>query len=84
MLREPQPPEALLDWKRLTGLLAAEPPLWPPGRRHGEHAAFFGHLVGEVVRRVDGRTLGRFLADEVATTARFSTPRPWTSCFVRR
>jgi CubicO group peptidase (beta-lactamase class C family) len=66
VLREPQPPEALLDWERLVGLLAAEPPLWEPGTRHGEHAAFFGHLVGEVVRRVDGRTLGRFLADELA------------------
>jgi CubicO group peptidase (beta-lactamase class C family) len=66
VLREPQPPEALLDWERLVALLAAEPPLWEPGTRHGEHAAFFGHLVGEVVRRVDGRTLGRFLADELA------------------
>jgi CubicO group peptidase (beta-lactamase class C family) len=66
LLREPQPPEALQDWDRLTGLLAAEPPLWEPGTRHGEHAAFFGHLVGEVVRRVDGRSLGRFLAEELA------------------
>jgi CubicO group peptidase (beta-lactamase class C family) len=73
VLGEPQPPEVLLDWKRLTDLLAAEPPLWPPGTRHGEHAAFFGHLVGEVVRRVDGRTIGRFLADEVA--------RPWVLDF---
>lgn len=66
VLREPQPAAALLDWERLTALLAAEPPLWEPGTRHGECAGFYGHLVGEVVRRVDGRSLGRFFAEEVA------------------
>jgi len=65
VLGEPQPPAALLDWERLTGLLAAEPPLWEPGTRHAECAGFYGHLVGEVVRRVDGRSLGRFLAEEI-------------------
>ena len=65
-LREPQPPEALLDWDRLTGLLAAAPPLWEPGTKHGEEAGFYGHLVGEVVRRVDGRSVGRFFAEEIA------------------
>ena len=66
VLEEPQPAETLLDWDRLIALLAEEPPLWEPGTRHGECAGFYGHLVGEVVRRVDGRTLGRFLADEIA------------------
>ena len=66
VLREPQPREVLLDWDRLTAVLAAEPPRWEPGTRHGEHAAFYGHLVGELVRRVDGRSPGRFLAEEVA------------------
>lgn len=65
-LREPAPAATLVDWEQLTSLLAAEPPLWEPGTRHGEHALFFGHLVGELVRRVDGRRLGRFLADELA------------------
>jgi len=65
-LREPQPPEALLDWDRLTGLLAAAAPLWEPGTKHGEEAGFYGHLVGEVVRRVDGRSVGRFFAEEIA------------------
>jgi CubicO group peptidase (beta-lactamase class C family) len=69
LLREPQPLEVLFDWERLTALLAQEAPLWKPGTRHGEHAAFVGHLVGEVVRRIDGRSLGRFLAEEIA--------RPW-------
>jgi CubicO group peptidase (beta-lactamase class C family) len=66
LLRERQPADALLDWARMTELIAAEPPLWEPGTRHGEQALLFGHLVGEVVRRVDGRPLGRFLADELA------------------
>lgn len=66
VLAERLPPEALLDWERLTAALAAEPPLWEPGTRHGECAGFYGHLVGEVVRRVDGRSVGRFFAEEIA------------------
>jgi CubicO group peptidase (beta-lactamase class C family) len=66
VLREPRPTELLFDWEGLTAALAAEEPLWEPGTRHGEHAAFYGHLVGEVVRRVDGRSLGQFLAEELA------------------
>ena len=65
-LSETQPPEALLDWDRVTRLLAAAPPLWEPGTGHGEEAGFYGHLVGEVVRRVDGRSVGRFFAEEIA------------------
>ncbi|MFN8188438.1 MAG: serine hydrolase domain-containing protein, partial [Gaiellales bacterium] len=61
------PPEVLLDWEAATTLLAASPPRWPPGSTHGEHAAFYGHLVGELVRRVDGRTLGAFLREEIAS-----------------
>lgn len=64
-LRELQPREAIFDWDRICRLLAAEAPWWEPGTRHGEHAIFFGHLVGEVVRRVDGRSLGEFLREEV-------------------
>lgn len=66
VLREPRPTELLFDWDGLTAALAGEEPLWEPGTRHGEHAAFYGHLVGEVVRRVDGRSLGQFLAEELA------------------
>lgn len=66
VLGEPQPAAALLHWDRLIELLAAESPLWEPGTRHGECAGFYGHLVGEVVRRVDGRSLGRFFGKEIA------------------
>lgn len=65
-IRQPLPREAIFDWDRIVACLAAEEPWWPPGRRHGEHALFFGHLVGEVVRRVTRQSLGRYLRDEVA------------------
>jgi CubicO group peptidase (beta-lactamase class C family) len=65
VLDRPAPTEAFYDWDRLCGLLAAQEPSWPPGTAHGESALFYGHLVGELVRRVDGRGLGRFLREEV-------------------
>ncbi|MDQ6726414.1 MAG: beta-lactamase family protein, partial [Actinomycetota bacterium] len=46
--------------------LAAQAPHWEPGSTHGYHPLTFGWLVGEVVRRATGRTVGRMLADEVA------------------
>ena len=46
--------------------LAAQKPFWDPGTDHGYHALTFGWLVGEVVRRLTGRTIGRWFADEVA------------------
>ena len=45
--------------------LAAQTPAWEPGTAHGYHALTYGWLVGEVVRRVSGRSVGHFLADEV-------------------
>lgn len=56
----------LYDWPRSTALLAAQPPWWEPGTASGYHALDFGHLIGEVVRRITGKKLGRFFADEVA------------------
>jgi CubicO group peptidase (beta-lactamase class C family) len=46
--------------------LAEQEPWWTPGEKHGYHALTFGHLVGEVVRRVSGRSLGTFFREEVA------------------
>jgi len=50
----------------MTEALAAEKPWWQPGTKHGYHALTFGYLVGEVVRRIDGRTLGAYFRDELA------------------
>lgn len=59
------PIEAFYDWDYLCLLLAAQQPSWEPGTAHGESALFYGHLVGELIRRVDGRRIGRFLHEEV-------------------
>lgn len=65
-VRQPLPPGAFYDWELMTAALAAETPFWAPGTRHGYHGLTFGFLVGEVVRRVTGRSLGRFFREEVA------------------
>ena len=56
----------LYDWQRVCDNLAAQRPWWEPGTAFGYHALTQGYLQGELVRRVDGRTLGRFFAEEVA------------------
>jgi CubicO group peptidase (beta-lactamase class C family) len=58
--------EQALDWDTITSRLAAESPDWPIGTGHGYHALTYGWLAGELVRRVDGRSLGTFVADEIA------------------
>jgi CubicO group peptidase (beta-lactamase class C family) len=64
-LDEQLPTHAFFDWDRICTALAAQQPQWRPGEQLGESALFFGHLVGEVVRRVGGRSVGRFLREEV-------------------
>ncbi len=64
--REPIPDDGYCDWDLIAGRLADEEPLWEPGARHGYHALTFGHLVGEIVRRVSGRSIGTFFREEVA------------------
>jgi len=56
----------LYDWDKVTGLLAEQATWWEPGSKSGYHGISQGNLVGEVVRRVDGRSVGRFFADEIA------------------
>jgi CubicO group peptidase (beta-lactamase class C family) len=68
-LDEPVPAAVFYDWDRMCALLAAQEPAWEPGTAHGESALFYGHLVGELVRRVDGRSPGRFLREEVCGPA---------------
>lgn len=58
--------EDIYDWERSTAMLAAQAPWWEPGTASGYHALTQGHLVGEVIRRITGRSLGSFFADEVA------------------
>jgi CubicO group peptidase (beta-lactamase class C family) len=63
---EPISVEECHDTDLVAARLAAQAPAWEPGTAHGYHALTYGWLVGEVVRRVSGRTIGRFLADEIA------------------
>ena len=63
---EPMSEEDLYDWDKATSLLARQAPWWEPGTASGYHALTQGYLVGEVVRRVTGQSLGTFFAKEVA------------------
>ena len=54
------------DWEKMTSLLAAQAPWWKPGTQSGYHAITQGYLIGEVVRRVTGSTLGTFFREEIA------------------
>ncbi|MFD5618694.1 serine hydrolase domain-containing protein [Streptomyces yangpuensis] len=65
-LAGPTAVEELYDWDGVTSGLAAQTTEWEPGTAAGYHALTFGFLVGEIVRRVTGRSLGEFFADEVA------------------
>lgn len=55
-----------LAWKPVIAALEAQAPYWEPGTAHGYHALTYGWLVGEVIRRIDGRSLGTFFKEEVA------------------
>ena len=52
---------ALSDWDLMVEALAEQEPLWTPGEGHGYHGVTYGHLVGEVIRRVTGGTVGQFM-----------------------
>lgn len=63
---EPIEPEDFLDHDKLAGLLAAQAPWWEPGTAPGYHAITQGYLLGEIVKRVTGVSLGEFYASEIA------------------
>ncbi|CAM4145682.1 serine hydrolase [Kibdelosporangium persicum] len=58
--------EEACAWDPVIRALEAQQPLWQPGTQHVYHAVTYGYLVGEVVRRITGKSLGRFFAEEVA------------------
>jgi CubicO group peptidase (beta-lactamase class C family) len=60
------PDEMLYDWEAMTAALAAHAPWWEPGTRHGYHAFTYGYLIGEVLRRITGKTLGTYFREEFA------------------
>jgi len=60
------PPSVYYDWDKATSLLAAQKPWWEPGTKSGYHAITHGYLLGELVRRITGKTLGTFFKEEIA------------------
>ncbi len=58
--------EEALSWEPVVAALAAQAPAWEPGSQHGYHATTYGWLVGEVIRRVTGKSVGTYFHEEVA------------------
>ncbi len=54
------------DWDKSTAMLAAQAPWWEPGTASGYHAMTYGHLIGEVIRRITGQRMGEFFAARIA------------------
>jgi CubicO group peptidase (beta-lactamase class C family) len=65
-IRRSLPDEASYDWEFMANVLADEEPWWEPGTTHGYHVNTFGFLVGELVRRASGESIGAFFRREVA------------------
>jgi CubicO group peptidase (beta-lactamase class C family) len=65
-LRQPMPAEALYDWQAMSSALAAEQPWWVPGEGHGYAPITYGWLVGELLRRVEGRGPGESIVARIA------------------
>jgi len=65
-IRRPLVMEDMFDWDTMTAALAEQEPWWTPGEQHGYHALTYGWLVGEVVRRIDGRSIGSYWREEFA------------------
>jgi CubicO group peptidase (beta-lactamase class C family) len=66
-LDQAPPLEDVVAWTPVVAAVARQKPLWAPGTAHGYHAQTFGWMVGEIVRRITGKTIGRFYADEIAS-----------------
>ncbi len=58
--------EDMYDWEKSTSQLAAQAPWWEPGSASGYHAFNQGHMVGEIIRRITGKSLKQFVAEEIA------------------
>lgn len=63
---EPVTLDDVLGVPKSTALLAAQPSWWQPGTASGDHSFTYGHLIGELVRRVTGKSLTGFIAEEIA------------------
>ena len=62
----------IVDWDRVVAALAAQEPLWPPGRGYAYHALTHGWVTGEIIRRVTGQSVGSYFRDLVTKPLRAS------------
>jgi CubicO group peptidase (beta-lactamase class C family) len=65
-IRQKLTDDDMYNWDAMTSALAAQEPWWVPGTKHGYHALTIGFLVGEVLRRITGKSLGAYFRDEIA------------------
>ena len=65
-IRKPLPAETLFDWTAMCAALAEQEPWWKPGTQHGYHPLTYGFLVGEIIRRAGGRSVGQMFREDVA------------------
>ncbi len=63
---EPLQPDDIFDWSKMTRALERQAPWWQPGAEHGYHALTYGWLVGELIRRVSGMSVGRYVREHIA------------------
>jgi CubicO group peptidase (beta-lactamase class C family) len=63
---EPMEPALWFDWDAICARIAAMTPLWPVGSASGYHPITFGYLAGEIFRRIDGRSMGKALREDIA------------------
>jgi CubicO group peptidase (beta-lactamase class C family) len=76
-IRQPLATADLWEWDRMTRALAASEPWWEPGTRHAYHTNTYGHLIGEIVRRVGGTSCGahlRSIAEPLGADVWFGVP----------
>ncbi len=65
-IAEALPDGAAFNWQTIIRALELQEPWWKPGTAHGYHVNTFGFLVGEIVQRVSGKTVGQFVREEIA------------------
>jgi len=65
-ITRPIDPTLWFDWDAICAILAEQAPIWPPGTQGGYHPVTIGYIAGEVFRRIDGRTVGRALREDIA------------------
>ncbi len=65
-VRKPLSQDALYDWDAMTAALAEQEPWWEPGTAHGYHALTYGWLVGEVIQRITGKSVGAYVREAIA------------------